>query len=312
MIRMSSIDTSKIKLFQLRAFVAVANCNSFSGAAAALDLTQSSISHAIASLEDELGVMLLFRGRQGAALMPVGEQIIGEVRQMLQLLEVVIDKTSQSKGLQSGQVRIASIRSMATHWLPSVIASFSQRFPQIAVTLTRYFDYTDIQTVLRNRSADIGLMDIGDTYGFSVWEICQDDYVALVPAAASPQSAQISWQQMSICPLLMPDPSDQGYEQLRNYVADSEVPLTVTYEVNEDSTIVSMVAQGLGIAILPRLAALPIPETVRVCCLPKPLTRILGAVILEDALHSPAVFAFLDAIKARNKGGAQEVREELY
>ena len=268
-----------------------------------LELTQSSISHAIASLEDELGVMLLFRGRQGAALTPVGKQIIGEVRQMLQLLEVVIDRTSRAKGLQSGQVRIASIRSMATHWLPSALASFSQRFPQIAVTLTRYFDYTDIQTVLRNRSADIGLMDICNTYGFSVWEICQDDYVALVPATASPQSDQLSWQQMSIYPLLMPDPSDQGYEQLRNYIADSEVPLTVAYEVNEDSTIVSMVAQGLGIAILPRLAALPIPATVRVCRLPKPLTRVLGAVILEDALHSPAVFAFLDAIKARNNGG---------
>ena len=44
-----------------------------------LDLTQSSISHAIANLEDELGVMLFFRGRQGASLTPLGEQVLGDV-----------------------------------------------------------------------------------------------------------------------------------------------------------------------------------------------------------------------------------------
>lgn len=301
---MKSIDISKIKLFQLRAFVAVADCSNFGGAAAVLELTQSSISHAIASLEDELGVMLLFRGRQGATLTPVGEQIVGEVRQMLQLLEVVVDKANRARGLESGQVRIASIRSIATHWLPEVIASFSQRFPQITVTLTKCFDYTEVQTALQNRSADIGLMDIYDRDGFNVWQICEDDYVALLPPNALPQGCQISWEQMSRYPLIMPASNDRGYAPLRNYIGDSQMPMIVAYKVNEDSTIVSMVAQGLGMAILPRLAALPIPETVQVHRLPKPLTRVLGAVILEDALHSPAVFAFVDAIKSARSGNS--------
>ena len=58
-----------------------------------------------------------------------------------------------------------------------------------------------------------------------------------------------------------------------------------------------MVMQGLGIAIMARLAAKPIPEGLKVYCLPVPLERIIKAAVVKNALHTPAVFAFLDALK---------------
>ena len=58
-----------------------------------------------------------------------------------------------------------------------------------------------------------------------------------------------------------------------------------------------MVKQGLGIAILPRLAAEPIPSEVQVCCLPFNLSRPIGVSILKEALLTPAVYAFLEALK---------------
>ena len=64
-----------LKISQLRALVAVAYHKNFSNAALDLNVSQSGISHAIASLEEELGVQLLNRGRYGAHLTPVGEQI---------------------------------------------------------------------------------------------------------------------------------------------------------------------------------------------------------------------------------------------
>lgn len=294
---MKRTDGSKVKLFQLRALVAVADCGSFGEAAIHLEVTQSAISHAIATLEEELGVTLLTRGRQGASLTFVGKQIIGDARQMLQLLEVIFEKTNASKGLEAGQVRIASIRSLATHWLPSVIASFRKQFPQITVTLTKCFDHIEVQAALRNRSADIGLMDLYRREGLEVTEIGVDDYVVLLPGDVSVPAGTLSWQEMSRFPLIMPAPNDKGYEPLRALVAESEVPLAIAYEINEDATIVSMVAQGLGIAILPYFAALPIPSTVQVRYPPRPLQRILAAAILEAALHSPPVFVFLDTIK---------------
>ncbi|MEM9511675.1 MAG: LysR substrate-binding domain-containing protein, partial [Cyanobacteria bacterium P01_E01_bin.48] len=73
--------------------------------------------------------------------------------------------------------------------------------------------------------------------------------------------------------------------------------LQVGYRVKEDSTIVSLVAQGLGAAVMPRLAAHPIPDNVCVCQLPTPLERIIVAAVPKDALQGPAVFAFLDALR---------------
>ncbi|MEO1619917.1 MAG: LysR family transcriptional regulator, partial [Cyanobacteria bacterium J06632_3] len=63
----------KVKLSQLRSLSAVATTGSFSEAALQLNVSQSTVSHSIAALEDALGVALIHRGRQGASLTPVGD-----------------------------------------------------------------------------------------------------------------------------------------------------------------------------------------------------------------------------------------------
>ncbi len=104
-----------MKLFQLRAVVAVAEHGNFSEAAMELQLSQPAISHAIATLEEELGVPLFSRGRWGAVLTPAGEQILHHARMALQHLELMQLEANRQKGLHGGQVRIASFRSVATH-----------------------------------------------------------------------------------------------------------------------------------------------------------------------------------------------------
>jgi hypothetical protein len=58
-----------------------------------------------------------------------------------------------------------------------------------------------------------------------------------------------------------------------------------------------MVNQGLTAAILPRLAAVPIPPQVQVHSLPVPLKRVMAVAVLSSALHIPAVFTFLELLK---------------
>lgn len=293
---MSHIDVSKIKLSQLRTLAAVVTHGSFGKASVELNVAQSSVSHSIAALEESLGVSLLFRSRQGASLTPVGQQVMTEIRAILRHLDQVVIKAEQAKGLNSGQVRVGCIRSLATYWLPQALAAFKEQYPDISVTVTTCFDHTEVQQWLRDRRIDVGLMDIYDEAGFTVHFISQDDYVALVPKSA-PFGEKVTWTQLAQYPLIMPVSHDEGYDDLRAYVHRAEVRLNVEYEINEDATIVRMVAQELGIAILPRLAALPIPDAVKVCQLPVPLNRDLVAAILTDALHSPAVFSFMEMVQ---------------
>jgi DNA-binding transcriptional LysR family regulator len=62
-----------------------------------------------------------------------------------------------------------------------------------------------------------------------------------------------------------------------------------------------MVVQGLGVALLPRLAAEPLPANVQVYRLPVHLERVIGIAVLANALQTPAVFAFLDILKSANQ-----------
>ena len=76
-----------------------------------------------------------------------------------------------------------------------------------------------------------------------------------------------------------------------------EESVNIAYEIKQDSTITSMAMQGLGAAIMPRLAAEPVPEQLKVYSLPVPLERIIKAAVVKNALHTPAVFAFLESLK---------------
>ncbi|WP_157087538.1 LysR family transcriptional regulator, partial [Anabaena sp. CA = ATCC 33047] len=78
-----------MKISQLRAVIAVAERGNFSEAALELQLTQPAVSHAIATLEEELGVPLFARGRHGAVLTPAGERILHHIRQVMQHLEMM-------------------------------------------------------------------------------------------------------------------------------------------------------------------------------------------------------------------------------
>ncbi|HBB31313.1 MAG TPA: LysR family transcriptional regulator, partial [Cyanobacteria bacterium UBA8803] len=297
---MIEINAYKLKISQLRALIAVADCGNFSEAALKLDVSQSAISHAIASLEEELGVILLLRGRHGAHLTPVGERIVAQARQVLQLLEAIVKEADREKGLHGGQVRIATFRSVATHVLPGVMARFLSNLPEIAVTITEHADYLGVEQALREGRADIGFTYLPAGEEFQTWEILRDEYIVLLPPNSELRNAQLTWEQLRTYPLILPPMSNACHLRIHHHLRTLGFPIKAAYEVNEDSTIVSMVEQGLGAAILPRLAAEPLPKNVFFYSLPVPLERIIGAAILRNTLQTPAVFAFLDAL--RNKG----------
>ncbi len=294
---MREVNPYKLKISQLRALIGVADYGNFTEAALHLELSQSAISHAIASLEEELGVVLLSRGRYGAHPTPVGERVIDGARQVMYLLEGIVQEANREKGLQGGSVRIAAFRSVATHILPTAIAQFRASFPEIAVTILEHDDYEGVEQALREGRADIGFTVLPTSDEFETWKILRDEYVALLPPTPRLRKTQFTWEQLASYPLILPCPSDTCYVRVRNHLLTMGFPLKVAYEVNEDSTIVSMVVQGLGAAILPRLAAEPVPVGVQVYSLPVPLERPLGAAVLTNALQTPAVFAFLDALR---------------
>jgi len=294
---MGRINPARLKLSQLRALVEIAEAGSFSEAALKIDLSQSAVSHAIATLEDELGVVLLNRGRQGAVLTPIGEAITKDARQVLQALDNICRQAEMAKGLESGEVRIAAFRSVATHVLPDVIRQFRQAHPSITIAINEEFHHQRVEAALRQGTADVGFTYLPTDDDFEAWELMRDRYILLLPEAAPPAPAPFTWADLARHPLILGPTHDCDREVIQRHLEHHGQHITPAYAVREDSTILSMVERGLGATIIAQLAAEPIPAGLQVIDLPAPLERVIGVIVLRDALLPPPVFAFLETLK---------------
>jgi DNA-binding transcriptional LysR family regulator len=288
-----------MNIFHLRILLEVVEQGSFSAAALKLEISQSGVSRAIAALEEELGVPLLMRGRFGARPTRVGERAIAHARKILELRDSIDYEVNLEKGLQGGIVRVASFRSAATHILPPAVACFRQVYPNVEIRISEQ-DPLGVEQALREGQADIGLLPLPRSEEFETWEIARDEYVVLLPKSADRVPLKLTWEELSSYSFILFNYAECT-SAVREHWAKWGQSLKVAYEIKEDSTIVSMVAQGLGAAVLPHLAAMPIPNSVQVRSLPVPLERMIGAAILSNNLQVPAVFAFLDVLRGTGR-----------
>ena len=283
-----------MNIFQLEILAAVVKYGTFSDAAVQLEISQSAVSRAIASLESELGVPLLSRGRLGAKLTSVGERLMPHAYSMLDLREQIDYEANLEKGLYNSRLRIASFRSAATHLLPANIARFRNRFPHVEVSLAE-LDPAGVEQSLREGNTDVGLLPLPRSEEFNTVEIVRDEYVVLLPKEDVPPPKDLTWEALSAYSFILFNYAECT-SAVRNHWDRCGQSFKVGYVIKEDSTIVSMVAQGLGAAVLPKLAAIPIPDDVYVRSLPIRLDRIIGAATLASTPPAPAAKAFLDIL----------------
>lgn len=295
---MKDNSQNRIKLSQLKILVAVAEKQNFSEAALALEISQSAVSHAIASLEEYLGVVLFSRGRYGARLTPVGDRVLTHAKVIASSTDAILQEAAAAKGLEHGQVKVATFRSIATHILPKAIKRLYQKFPGIVVNIIEHDTSDQVEKALREGRADVGITIMPVGKGITAQELLKDEFILLLPPEVAVTQPRMSWSQIAKLPLVMPPVDYSMMRPLYEHINALGCWLNVVNEVETDAAIVSLVAQGLGGTILPRLAAEPIPETVRVYTLPVPLTRSVGVALLTDALQPPVVYALLESIQA--------------
>ena len=140
-----------------RALMSAVELGSLTRAAEALGCTQSAVSHAIASLEQELGFRLLLRARSGIRLTDEGERMLPAVRSLLSAGEQLEQTAASIRGLDQGTVRIGAFTSVAVHWLPAVLKEFQHDYPHVSFRLLNG-DYHDVSEWLADGSVDIGFV----------------------------------------------------------------------------------------------------------------------------------------------------------
>ncbi|VEG12448.1 LysR family transcriptional regulator [Moraxella cuniculi] len=143
-------------LRQLRAFVLVAEQNSFTKAAETLCLTQSALSGLIKELEQNLGVKLFDRTTRKLYLSDAGTRLLPQARRVLNEMSVLNEKVSNLKSLHQGHVRLAVSQQLSASAMPKFVAKFCELHPNIQVTLTDC-SVDDVVEHIENLEADLGI-----------------------------------------------------------------------------------------------------------------------------------------------------------
>src|SRR2546430_1557246 len=123
-------------LEQLRSFVAVAETEHISRAAASLFLTQGAVTQQVRNFERAVGLQLLERDGRKVRLTDAGKSLAEACRAALRAVEVMGDTAQAMKELQAGSLHVGASPTCATYYLPPHLAEFTRRHPGIKLSMT--------------------------------------------------------------------------------------------------------------------------------------------------------------------------------
>lgn len=287
-----------MKLQQFRALIAIVDHGTFSEAALELGVSQSTVSSAIAELEEELGVRLLERGHFGARPTAVGHRIVAQALRLESALDAVRQEASVERGALRGRLTINAFRSAAAHILPGVIAELRREHPDLTVSIHEREGQNerDVESLYEGR-VDVAVVSSVIAGGALFWEFMRDPYVAIVPDRPDFPTGPVSLAEITLHPMILGDVTCCAIvdEALRR----RDAAFRPEFQVTQDSTILAMVAQGLGVALMPLLAVDNVPAGVRQIELTDRLERRIGVALTPEGLKTPAVRAFLMLLRER-------------
>ena len=139
------------------AYLKTIETGSITQAAAELGYTQSAVSRMIADLEEHWDVPLLTRNRSGIEISSEGTQLLPILQSIVKGQEELNFAVGELHGLQSGLIRVGAFTSMATGWMPLMIKSFHEKYPNIRFQIFNG-EYNQIATWLRRGQIDCGFL----------------------------------------------------------------------------------------------------------------------------------------------------------
>lgn len=277
-------------LRHVRAFLAAARVGNFTRAAMELHLSQSAFTVQIRQLEDAVGVTLFDRGKRRVALTAAGRELLAPLERLVIDAEAIVSQTRQLTGLRRGIVSLAVLPSVAEWLAPAVLEKFTQAYPGIVVQVNDIVSEKAIEAV-KKEEVDFGIASkLRFDRDLRTTPLFVDRLCAFAPSAHPvARRGSVTFREILSFPLVLTGKDSSVRELLERAVRREPLPLKIAYETNYMSTAIGMVRAGLGVAVLPEVAANGQPRDVK--CLPivRPvLSRRIEIFEKKDRSLSPA------------------------
>ena len=288
----------------------VASQGSFSGAAEALNFTQSAVSQHIAALERESGTQLVERRSRGVRLTQAGRVLVDHADAILARLECAQDDLAAIAGLRGGKLRLICFQSAGATLVPRAVAAFHERHPHVELSMVEA-EPDEAGARLKSGEVDLALVyDHDSTPGLLLPELelthlIDDRYDMILPTGhALADRRRLSLADFADEPWIA-STRVCGCRQITESVCrDAGFEPRVAFEADETLAAQALVAAGVGVTMLPRLALTTIHPGVVARPLRGAPVRDISAARLEGAYRSPASEAMLQIL--------QNVAEEFH
>jgi len=279
-------------LTQLEIFSLVAELRGFTLAAHRLGISQSAVSHAWKSLEQELGVELLRRHQSQVELSDIGEQLLLRARAMLGLANTLRQEAADARGMKRGTLRIGSFGpTSSVKLLPRILQQYREAHPGIEVHIDEGPDRQIIQW-LEERRIDIGFVVLPEER-FDTFALIEDQMVALLPLG-HPLAAHESVTLKDLCndPFVL---TEAGSSELVSRLFNAaRLSPNIRFRCSQLLSTLDTVGRGDAMTVVAEgsLPFDPDPRYVKRPLSPA-VTRQVGLAVLDQRQASPATLAFI-------------------
>ncbi len=307
-----STTTLKPSLADLRAFVAVGELQSFAAAAKTLHLSQPALSRRITHLEDVLDVRLFDRTTRSVALTLLGRRFLGQVRGHLDDLDRSLLSLRDAAQLEAGDVTIGCVFSAVHHFLPAVIRTFREQHPQVLVRIIEE-GADEVLASVKQGEADFALNYIGmQDAEVAFTPLLKEPYVLACPADHPlAKRRSVRWEELAQYPDSRVSHASRNRLFIDQALAELPPMPRPICEVRHVSTLIGLVENGLGVAVVPQLTLPPNSAYVVGVQLEKPsIARTIGLIQLSGRSLSPAATAFARLLTQASRATVKPLRRK--
>ncbi len=249
-----------MNLYQLYYFRTLSKLEHYTKAAAQLSMTQPSLSHAISSLENELGVPLFEKQGRNVVLTRYGKLFLPYVENAINELEAGIKKIKEMTGNTTGVISIAFIYTISSHFIPNLIASFKKDkqnrnikfLLQEGVTTTEECTAALIRGLKDEKFDLIFVSLIPQEPNIEFISVCEQKLVALIPNDCPLASHEtIDLKDTEPYPLIHYTHKTGLKQEINRLFQKVNIIPKVYCEVEDEISMAGLVAVNIGIAIVP-------------------------------------------------------------
>lgn len=242
----------KIDFDGIQAFVVIAELGGFNKAAEHLHVTQTALTRRVQKLESYLGLKLLDRTTRYVALTAVGREFLPQARAIVSEMTTAVDRLKDMSKNARGNFTLACVPTMAAHILPQLIHEYATVCPRNRIRLLDATSY-EVRDAVLSGQAELGIGIHGERHPDLVETPLFDDPLMFFCRESNPLSDRksVTWSDMSGADLIVVSSLTATRVFMDYQLAKRGISLSGAYEVQHHATAISLVAAGVGCAILP-------------------------------------------------------------